>query len=257
MATTLFNQVFCTYGLPEDIILDRGPQFMFRVWKVFCTLLGINVSLISGYHPQSNGQTEQLNQEIGWYLRSYCSHKQQCWKSAHVCLQRAIQRQRIQADRHRRPQPRFEVGQWVWLLTQNLRLKLPCRKLSPHFIDPFPIVRQVNPFTYRLELPPSYHTSPTFHVSLLKPAHPHQDDAPPRDEPLLPLDIDRAPAYRVNSILNSLRCWNRLQYQVDWEDYRPVERLWVDVADILDPSLVEKFHCLHLNQPGGVPGGAL
>ncbi|KAK3531965.1 hypothetical protein QTP86_002246 [Hemibagrus guttatus] len=74
MATTLFNQVFCTYGLPEDIVSDRGPQFTLWVWKAFCTLLGINVSLSSGYHPQSEGQMVRLNQEIGWYLRSYCSH---------------------------------------------------------------------------------------------------------------------------------------------------------------------------------------
>ncbi|KAK3516326.1 hypothetical protein QTP70_009379 [Hemibagrus guttatus] len=77
--TTLFHQVFRTYGLPEDIVLDRGPHLMSRVWKAFCTLLGINVSLSSGYHLQSKRQTKRLNQEIGQYLRSYCSREQQHW----------------------------------------------------------------------------------------------------------------------------------------------------------------------------------
>lgn len=42
-----------------------GPQFMARFWGEFCCLLGITISLSSGCHPQSNGQSEQLNQEIG------------------------------------------------------------------------------------------------------------------------------------------------------------------------------------------------
>ncbi|KAK3513223.1 hypothetical protein QTP70_009728 [Hemibagrus guttatus] len=102
-------------GLPtamdkEDIVSDCGSQFTSRVWRDFCMHLGINISLSSSYHPQSNGQTEQLNQEIGRYLQSYCSREQQqwsepsdvpamddwirrsqeVWESTHVRLQRAI-----------------------------------------------------------------------------------------------------------------------------------------------------------------------
>ncbi len=55
MAELLFNRVFRYYGIPEDIVLDRGPQFISRVWKAFFSLLGVTVSLASGYHPQSNG----------------------------------------------------------------------------------------------------------------------------------------------------------------------------------------------------------
>ncbi|KAK3524777.1 hypothetical protein QTP86_004222 [Hemibagrus guttatus] len=47
-----------------------------HVWGLLCAQLGIGVSLSSGYHPQSNGQVERLNQEIGRFLRSYCSREQ-------------------------------------------------------------------------------------------------------------------------------------------------------------------------------------
>ena len=50
-----------------------------RVWSSFFRLLNVGVSLSSGYHTQSNGQTERLNQEIGRFLRSYCSQQQQDW----------------------------------------------------------------------------------------------------------------------------------------------------------------------------------
>lgn len=50
-AELLCNQVFRFYGLPEDIVSDRGPQFTSRVWTAFFKHLNVNVSLTSGYHP--------------------------------------------------------------------------------------------------------------------------------------------------------------------------------------------------------------
>ncbi len=78
-AQALFHHVFRVYGIPEDIVSDRGSQFTSRVWRAFCKQLDINVSLTSGYHPQANGQVERMNQELGRYLRSYCSREQQRW----------------------------------------------------------------------------------------------------------------------------------------------------------------------------------
>uniref|UniRef100_A0A8C9T6V6 Gypsy retrotransposon integrase-like protein 1 n=5 Tax=Scleropages formosus TaxID=113540 RepID=A0A8C9T6V6_SCLFO len=78
-AELLFQHVFRLYGLPEDVVSDRGPQFTSRVWKAFFARLGVSVSLSSGYHPQSNGQVERLNQEVGRYLRSYCAQNQADW----------------------------------------------------------------------------------------------------------------------------------------------------------------------------------
>ncbi len=78
-AEALFHHVFRNYGIPEDIVSDRGPQFISHVWKAFLKLLGISVSLSSGYHPQTNGQTERKIQEIGRYLQAYCHDNQHSW----------------------------------------------------------------------------------------------------------------------------------------------------------------------------------
>lgn len=63
-AKHLCNWVFRLYGLPDDILSDRGPQFMTRLWSAFFQALNVSVSLTSGYHPQSNSQVERLNQEL-------------------------------------------------------------------------------------------------------------------------------------------------------------------------------------------------
>lgn len=78
-AEIMFNNIFRYYEIPEDIVSDRGPQFIYRVWKAFFSLLGVTISLSSGYHPQSNRQTERKIQEIGRLLRTFCHGHQNSW----------------------------------------------------------------------------------------------------------------------------------------------------------------------------------
>lgn len=63
-AELMFQHVFRLHGLPTEVVSDRGPQFTSVFWREFCTLLGATASLLSGYHPQSNGQTERTNQQM-------------------------------------------------------------------------------------------------------------------------------------------------------------------------------------------------
>ncbi|KAI3376773.1 hypothetical protein L3Q82_000369 [Scortum barcoo] len=72
-AQVMINHVFRIHGLPTDIVSDRGPQFVSVFWKEFCRLLGATVSLSSGYHLESNGQTERMNQEAGDLPAMPCS----------------------------------------------------------------------------------------------------------------------------------------------------------------------------------------
>ncbi|KAK3565923.1 hypothetical protein QTP86_021441 [Hemibagrus guttatus] len=78
-AECLFNHVSRYYGLHEDIVSDWGSQFTSRVWRAFLKHLGVTVSLSSGYHPQTNGQTERKIQEVGRFLRTFCHDHQESW----------------------------------------------------------------------------------------------------------------------------------------------------------------------------------
>ena len=49
------------------------------VWKSLCLKLDIKMKLFTNYHLQINNQTERVNQNVKWYLRSYCLYMQDDW----------------------------------------------------------------------------------------------------------------------------------------------------------------------------------
>ena len=69
------------HRIPTDIVSDRRPQFTAKFWNAFCTLLGTTISLFSGFHPQSNGQTEQAKQALETVLRCMCCNNPRSWSS--------------------------------------------------------------------------------------------------------------------------------------------------------------------------------
>src|SRR5882724_4266871 len=65
----LICDVFSWFGLPNKIVSDRGPQFASQLFQQTCQALGIRSALLTAFHPQTDGESEQVNQEIGTYLR--------------------------------------------------------------------------------------------------------------------------------------------------------------------------------------------
>ena len=78
-ASLVLHHVFRIHGLAVDVVSDRGPQFTSTFWKEFCSLLGATASLSSGFHPQSNGQTERMNQEMESSLRCLVAKNPSTW----------------------------------------------------------------------------------------------------------------------------------------------------------------------------------
>jgi len=62
------DNVWKLHGLPEKTLSDRGPQFASKVMRELNRLLGIKTATSIVYHPQTDGQTERVNQEIEQYL---------------------------------------------------------------------------------------------------------------------------------------------------------------------------------------------
>jgi len=79
LARLFRDSVWCLHKLPESIILDRGPQFAAGLMRELNELLGIKTKLSTAFHPQTNGQTEKMNQELEQYLCMFIDHCQEQW----------------------------------------------------------------------------------------------------------------------------------------------------------------------------------
>ena len=79
LARLFRNNVWKLHGLPESIISDRGPQFIAGLIKELNKMLEIKSKLSMAFHPQTDGQTERVNQELEQYLRIFIDHKQEQW----------------------------------------------------------------------------------------------------------------------------------------------------------------------------------
>lgn len=80
-ADLLVQHIFHLHGIPLDIVSDQGPQFRSQAWKAFCQALGASVSLTSGFHPQTNGETERANQNLVSALRCVTTANPSSWSS--------------------------------------------------------------------------------------------------------------------------------------------------------------------------------
>lgn len=79
LSEMFMRQVFKHYGTPKKIVSDRGTNFIAKFMGKVSRLLGIEWHASTAYHPQTDGQTERLNQELEQYLRCYVSFRQTDW----------------------------------------------------------------------------------------------------------------------------------------------------------------------------------
>jgi len=73
------DNVWKLHGLPESIISDRGPQFAAGLMRELNEMLGIKSKLSTAFYPQTDEQTERVNQELEQYLRMFIDHRQEQW----------------------------------------------------------------------------------------------------------------------------------------------------------------------------------
>jgi hypothetical protein len=69
VAQLYVDQVYKLHSLPSVIISDRDKVFTSAFWKQLFTLTDTTMNMSSSYHPQTDGQTERLNQCMETYLR--------------------------------------------------------------------------------------------------------------------------------------------------------------------------------------------
>src|SRR5580704_9556375 len=78
-ANLYMENVWRRTGLPCQVISDRGPQFASKVMQEVWNKLNVKSTMSTAFHPQTDGETERINQEIEQYLRVSGNFQQDDW----------------------------------------------------------------------------------------------------------------------------------------------------------------------------------
>jgi transposase-like protein len=72
-ALLFLKEVWKHHGMPRVVVSDRGPQFVTRFMRKLYKFLGIKLAMLMAYHPQTDSQTEHINQVLEGYLHTFTS----------------------------------------------------------------------------------------------------------------------------------------------------------------------------------------
>jgi len=70
LAELYLSRIVCLHGVPTRIVSDRGSQFTSHFWKSLNEAMETKLSFSTAYHPQTDGQTERVNQILEDLLRA-------------------------------------------------------------------------------------------------------------------------------------------------------------------------------------------
>jgi hypothetical protein len=70
LAKIYMNRIVCLHGVPKSIVSDRGTQFTSHFWRQLHESLGTRLEFSIVFHPQTDGQTERVNQILEDMLRA-------------------------------------------------------------------------------------------------------------------------------------------------------------------------------------------
>jgi len=70
LARLYIDHIVKLHGVPSKIVSDRGTQFTSKFWRSLHKAMGTKLDFSSAYHPQTDGQTERVNQIMEDVLRA-------------------------------------------------------------------------------------------------------------------------------------------------------------------------------------------
>jgi hypothetical protein len=80
IAQVFMKEVFRLHGMPREIISDRDTKFTSKFWKSLMAGLETKLLFSTAYHPQTDGQTERVNQILEDMLRMHVMHQPRKWE---------------------------------------------------------------------------------------------------------------------------------------------------------------------------------
>ena len=78
-AIIFVDAVIRIHGLPKVIVSNRDTRFTSRFWREVFKIKGKSLAMSSGFHPQTDGQTESANRSIKEMMRAYVGKRHNGW----------------------------------------------------------------------------------------------------------------------------------------------------------------------------------
>ena len=75
----LFEEIFTRFGVPREIVIDQGTQFMSKLVKSITQQYQIRQKTSSPYQAQDHGQVESTNKVIEAILTKTMQSSQTDW----------------------------------------------------------------------------------------------------------------------------------------------------------------------------------
>jgi hypothetical protein len=82
LANLYVKHILRLHGAPKSIVSNRGPQFVAKFWRSFHKLMGTTLNYNIAFHPQTDGQTERVNQVLEDMLRACALTYNTDWESS-------------------------------------------------------------------------------------------------------------------------------------------------------------------------------
>lgn len=79
IAKLFVEQIVCRHGIPEELLSDRGANFLSALVEDICKLLGVRKINTSGYHPQTDGLVEKFNSTLVNMIAKSCDISDRDW----------------------------------------------------------------------------------------------------------------------------------------------------------------------------------
>ena len=117
VGTLIIDNILSKFGIPRSIVSDRGSIFTSSFWGTLCYYLAMRRCFSTAFHPQTDGQTERMNQTLECYLRCYINFQQDNWTELLACAE-YVTNQAVNATTKKSP---FEL---VYKFTPSMRINL-------------------------------------------------------------------------------------------------------------------------------------
>ncbi|MBW0472809.1 hypothetical protein O181_012524 [Austropuccinia psidii MF-1] len=280
IAQTSSNSKWSLGSQKWRFLFQKYLQSRHWIWPIYSSRISfqsiklkISRGLSTAYHPETDGQTERVNQILAQYLWIYVSYHQDDWNTWLPLAESAYNNSDHSSTKQ---SPFFTVyGRDPQFNSVHITQDTTAGKLSTKIQSLQKDVNRehevainrfrrysdksrasppvFNPGDMYSCLPPQWKSiHPVFHISLIEPVKksiiPNRDQEPPP-----PIIIEEEEEWKVSQILDSKPKRRKLWYLVEWKgsSQDPERSTWETAKSLKNfPEIFKDFHSLYPDKPG-------